>query len=221
MAYASEDDRARRELENIQYKSNRLTDETLESTRRMVALTQETQEVGVKTLEELDAQGEQLDRVETGLDNINADMKKAERNLTQMEKCCGLCLCPCGRTRSIERDPRYGKAFSGGAYEKEDEVVSSQPRSGGPSGSGRGSGAQQSQGGNIQRITNDAREDEMDENMDLVSNAVSNLKNMAMDMGNELERQNVQLDRINDKAEMNDERIQHANTRAKKIYRNS
>ena len=42
----------------------------------------------------LDEQGEQLDRVEENLDQINVDMREAERNLTGLEKCCGLCVCP-------------------------------------------------------------------------------------------------------------------------------
>lgn len=52
------------------------------------------QEMGMKTLLKLDEQGEQLDRVEENLDQINVDMKEAERNLTGLEKCCGLCVCP-------------------------------------------------------------------------------------------------------------------------------
>jgi hypothetical protein len=38
---------------------------------------------------------EQLRRIEQNLDGINANTAKAEKELTQMEKCCGLCLCPC------------------------------------------------------------------------------------------------------------------------------
>ena len=51
----------------------------------------------------------------------------------------------------------------------------------------------------IFRITNDAREDEMENNMGEVAGMVSNLRNMAVDMGNEIESQNRQLDRINNK----------------------
>lgn len=40
---------------------------------------------------------EQLDRIEEGMDQINADMKEAEKNLTGMEKCCGLCVLPCNK----------------------------------------------------------------------------------------------------------------------------
>lgn len=49
------------------------------------------------------------------------------------------------------------------------------------------------------RITNDAREDEMEENMGQVNTMIGNLRNMAIDMGSELENQNRQVDRINRK----------------------
>ena len=51
----------------------------------------------------------------------------------------------------------------------------------------------------VRRINNDAREDEMEENMQAVGGILGNLKNMATDMGSEIEKQNQQLDRINDK----------------------
>lgn len=56
-----------------------------------------TQDIGIKTLVELDEQGEKLDRIDENLDNINADMKVAEKNLTGLEKLCGLCICSCKR----------------------------------------------------------------------------------------------------------------------------
>lgn len=49
------------------------------------------------------------------------------------------------------------------------------------------------------RITNDAREDEMEENMGQVNTMIGNLRNMALDMGSELENQNRQIDRVNRK----------------------
>ena len=39
----------------------------------------------------------------------------------------------------------------------------------------------------------------MEENMQAVGGILGNLKNMASDMGAEIEKQNTQLDRINDK----------------------
>ncbi|KAI8425095.1 hypothetical protein MSG28_006954 [Choristoneura fumiferana] len=142
----------RSELEQIQMKAGQVTDESLESTRRMMQLCEErtvnvsvyvgltvsaprrsegagagplapprvipprcalardaapatpaqgrppgplgaarSHEVGMKTLVMLDEQGEQLDRIEEGMDQINADMREAEKNLSGMEKCCGIC----------------------------------------------------------------------------------------------------------------------------------
>ena len=46
------------------------------------------------------------------------------------------------------------------------------------------------------RITGDAREDEMEQNLVGVGNILGNLKNMANDMGAEIQRQNEHLDRI-------------------------
>lgn len=40
---------------------------------------------------------EQLRRVEEDMDKINQDMRQAEKNLTDLSKCCGLCVCPCDR----------------------------------------------------------------------------------------------------------------------------
>lgn len=49
----------------------------------------------------------------------------------------------------------------------------------------------------VDRITDDAREDEMEENLAAVSGMVGNLRNMAIDMNSEITSQNKQLDRIN------------------------
>lgn len=69
------------------------------------------------------------------------------------------------------------------------------------------------------RITNDAREDEMEENLDQVGSIIGNLKNMAMDMGSEIDKQNKHIDRITDKADMNKARIDEANQRANKLIK--
>lgn len=53
------------------------------------------------------------------------------------------------------------------------------------------------------RITNDAREEEMEDNMGQVNTMIGNLRNMALDMGSELENQNKQIDRINRKVCIN------------------
>jgi synaptosomal-associated protein 25 len=54
----------------------------------------------------------------------------------------------------------------------------------------------------------------MENNMGEVNTMIGNLRNMALDMGSELENQNRQIDRINRKGESNETRIAVANERA-------
>lgn len=208
-------------VEEMTMRANAVTDESLESTRRMLQMAEESKQTGVNTMVMLDQQGEQLRNVEEGLDQINQDMKQAEKNLTDLSKCCGLCVCPCDRVTSIEHDSRYKRTWGTGGGDAEGNadgsgVVSRQP-SGVRNGQAGQVNAQAPSGPYIKRITNDAREDEMEENLDAVGSIIGNLKNMAVDMGNEIDKQNKQIDRINDKADMNKVRIDEANQRANKL----
>eukprot|EP00118_Oscarella_pearsei_P010655 m.66606 g.66606 ORF g.66606 m.66606 type:complete len:206 (+) comp35394_c0_seq12:114-731(+) len=198
------EEQMRTELAEMAAKADRITDESLESTRRMLAYATEAQGAGGKTMEELYEQGEQLDRVEEGLDQINSDMKAAEKNLTEMEKCCGLCVCPWNRKRNIEKTEEYKKT-----WDEKDGVVVTEP--------GFTSGSYAAQTGYIQKIIGDDREDEMDENIGQVANIVGTLKEIAVDMGTELGKQNVQIDRMNEKAELNDMRVRDADKRTRTL----
>ncbi|XP_034250414.1 synaptosomal-associated protein 25 isoform X3 [Thrips palmi] len=193
----------RTELQELQLKAGQVTDESLESTRRMLMLCEESHEVGMRSLVMLDEQGEQLDRIEEGMDQINADMKEAEKNLTGMEKCCGICVLPCNKSASFKEDEGTWKGNDDG------KVVNNQPQRVMDDRNGLGP-----QAGYIGKITNDAREDEMEENMGQVNTMIGNLRNMALDMGSELQNQNSQIDRINRKGESNESRIAVANQRA-------
>uniref|UniRef100_A0A8C8C9M2 Synaptosomal-associated protein n=1 Tax=Oncorhynchus tshawytscha TaxID=74940 RepID=A0A8C8C9M2_ONCTS len=192
-----------------------------EITMRANQVTDETRETGVNTIDMLDQQGEQLRRTEEGMDQINEDMRKAEKNLTDLSKCCGLCVCPCDRVTSIEHDSKYKRTWGTGDGTGEGgdgSVVSRQP-----SGIHNGqANQQQPMGGSgpyIKRITNDAREDEMEENLDQVGSIIGNLKNMARDMGSELDKQNKHIDCITEKADRNKARINEANQRANKLLK--
>ncbi|XP_071833049.1 synaptosomal-associated protein 25-like [Apostichopus japonicus] len=207
----SNDDEMRSHLEGLQQKADMVTDQSLDSTRRMLQMAEESQEVGIKTLTELDQQGEKLDRIEGGLDQINSDMKEAERNLSDLEKCCGLCVCPWNKHSSYEKTDNYKKGWK---TSEDGKVKTNQPRIDDNRPGAKGDKSY------VTRITNDAREDEMDDNLGAVSDIIGNLKNMAVDMGNEIDTQNNQIDRTNQKALANKDRIEAADKRAKDILRN-
>jgi len=195
------------ELEELQLKAHQTTDESLDSTRRMLTLCEESKEAGIRCLVALDDQGEQLDHIESGMLQINEDMREAEKNLQGMEKCCGLCVLPCNKSKDFKEDEKAWKGNDDG------KVCNSQPvrmldNAGIPA-----------YGGYVAKITNDAREEEMEGNMGQVSTMVGNLRNMALDMGSEIENQNRQLDRINMQASSNEVRIKTANERAGKLLK--
>ncbi|XP_017487904.1 PREDICTED: synaptosomal-associated protein 25 [Rhagoletis zephyria] len=201
----------RTELQELQLKSAQVADESLESTRRMLNLMEESKEAGIRTLVALDDQGEQLDRIEEGMDRINADMREAEKNLSGMEKCCGLCVVPWKKVAIKDDSDSAWKANDDG------KIVNSQPQRVVDERDRMGGAPPQS--GYIPRITNDAREDEMDENLGQVNSMLGNLRNMALDMGSELENQNKQVDRINAKGDANNVRMDGVNKRANNLLK--
>ncbi|OAF67088.1 hypothetical protein A3Q56_05174 [Intoshia linei] len=211
------------EDQNIQAQTNQTCDESLESTRRMMNMMDNSKDAGIRTLVMLDEQGEQFDRIEEGMDHINQDMKDAEKNLEGMEKCCGLCILPWKkyanlilnlivesfRNKNFEKSGTYTEAWGDN---KDGKVNPNGPRV--TVGQKTGNAA-----GFITRINNDAREDEMETNLVEVSGMIGNLRNMAIDMGSEVNSQRDQLVRINQKAESNQTRIVEANKRAGKLLK--
>uniref|UniRef100_A0A3Q2QM51 Synaptosomal-associated protein 25 n=1 Tax=Fundulus heteroclitus TaxID=8078 RepID=A0A3Q2QM51_FUNHE len=135
------------------------------------------------TLVMLDEQGEQLERIEEGMDQINKDMMDAEKNLNNLGQFCGLCSCPCNNSLDLpfQVQPNRPQQFV------------------------------------FCRVTDDARENEMDENLEQVGGIIGNLRHMALDMGQEIDTQNRQIERIMEKADSNKTRIDEANQRATKM----
>ncbi|XP_050404590.1 synaptosomal-associated protein 25 isoform X2 [Patella vulgata] len=207
----TEDNTMRTELQELQMQANLVTDESLESTRRMLQMCEESKEAGIKTLVMLDEQGEQLDRIDEGMDQINQDMRDAEKNLEGMEKCCGLCVLPWKRAKNFEKGSDYNKTWKAN---EDGKVNANGPRITVDSGNGAVMSS-----GFITRVTNDARETEMEDNLTEVSGMIGNLRNMAIDMGSEIGSQNRQIDRINQKSDSLIVRVDEANTRATRIMR--
>lgn len=196
-----------------QQHADAIVDQSRDATRRMLSMMQETEDTGAKTMEMLDDQGEQLNRIEDGMDTINKDMKDAEKQLTQLEKCCGCITCPWNKVTPHED----GGAYAQTTYDSNGEVINQEPKSMNKMNSYNATRSATGQTQQIQRIANDDREDEMEQNLGQVSNILGALKGMAIDMGDTIESQNTQIDRINDKAEQNELRVAAANERSEKI----
>ena len=85
----------------------------------------------------------------------------ADKYLHEIEKCCGCCVCPWNRVRSTTKVKAHKQG--NGSREGHPPVITNQPRH---SGNGKGGVTTGGGGGYIQRVTNDEREDEIDENLE-------------------------------------------------------
>ncbi|KAK9394267.1 synaptosomal-associated protein 25-like [Crotalus adamanteus] len=199
---------SRPKSEGLEQRIHHINNESLESTRRMLQLVDESKDAGIRTLVMLDDQGEQLDRIEDGLDQIIQDMKEAEKNLSDMAKCCGLFVCPCAKLKNMK-----AMEASKAASSNTQDVVSQQPIM-------MTAGTQMMMSGPfIQRVMKDDVEDEIEQNLIQVDSMLSNLRSMAVDMSNEIDVQSKQVENIKEKAVANVISISEANNQTTKMLK--
>jgi hypothetical protein len=137
-------------------------------------------------------------------------MDEAEENLNNLQKCCGLCVLPWQRSRRTHR-PFVNSSTAVNSETSSPTTAEPKLRMAGEEG--------MPSKGYVNRITNDDREEEMDDNLQLVGSYLGNLKNMALDMGDTINNQNKQLDRIGGKVEGADTRVQQASKKTQDLIR--
>ena len=76
----------------------------------------EAKDAGIKTLVALDDQGEQLEKIEGGLDSINADMGLAEKALKAMDLACGIFPKFWKKSEGFKEDDAVWKEQEGGFH---------------------------------------------------------------------------------------------------------
>ena len=143
----------------LEQRIDHVTGESLDATRRIRQVAEETHGIGVETLVTLNEQGEKMDNAERRLDEINVDLKQTDKNLHELEKCCGCCVCPHRQTRNMQKTKPYKKVYGKKARDMEYAITDQ------PEGNGGASGSRQPDGPFVKRITNDDREEEMEENL--------------------------------------------------------
>ena len=63
------------EAERLEHRIDMVTNESLAATHRIRQVAEETNQIGIDTLGTLQDQGEQLNRIENQVDNIEVDLK--------------------------------------------------------------------------------------------------------------------------------------------------
>merc|ERR1719242_2179189 len=175
-------------LEDINSSINKVTDESLASTERMLKLFQETTDSGSKTLVNLDEQREKLGGIGNDLSSIKANMKTAEKHIKTIERIKNSCFCGLF--------PKFWK-------ETKEDLTRSKNKT---KGTKKKVNKQDQNDFEFQRITNCAKEDQMAKNMEVVFGEIRTIKNMAIDIGNEVDRSNIIINDLTQKTEENKDR---------------
>lgn len=192
-------------LNPYQEQTNAVMDESVDATRRIRQMAEESRQVGADTLQNLDDQGQKLDQINTNMNTIRDNVKSGERQLHEMEKCCGLCICPWNRAPSVRKE------YAGKWGENEKRSMSASNAANRAINDNR---SQDKEKGNFKKVfEGDDREDEMEENLDAVGDILGDLKAQATAMNDELVRQDDVIETIGSKMEDNNSRIESATKR--------
>jgi len=167
-----------RDNNQLQEQCLRKQQEIEDSTTESLRLVQETLNSGAATAVELDRQGKQIDNIHDNLVTIQKDIKQSERHVRGMKSIFGAFWNKM-KPAPVETTPGPEKITPSKA-----PVTKSQPKSGGASGSRQ-----------LERHALDT--DRTHDNLVQIDTGVLSLKEMALSMSNELDRQNTKLGDVN------------------------
>lgn len=167
------------ELQRIQEQKRAVKDRMLQSTKNSLGMVIEAEEVGAATATQLYSQGKQLEKINDDLDAIDANLNVTQRHLKSISSFFSRVKNKFNKKgREVEQieshitetmAPDY-KSIPVGSVQKARQTY---PKS----------------------KDQDAFDDEIDENLDVIDNGLARLKFLAQDMTSEIDRQNPLIDR--------------------------
>lgn len=208
----------------------------LDSTRRALASIDDSERVGIATAEELLHQREQLNNIESKTTKINQDLKTSQKHITNInsifggiknwwygdkdkdknasksdDQKAGSSKLQSAVEKSNASRPHPGERLrtddGRGFYEEEEDLDSKFMR-----------GAK-GQNQYFKPVTKSRKEERLNENLDMMSQGMERLKGLAMGLGDEIESQNDQLDRINLGVDRADIKVKDQNRQMRKILK--
>ncbi|GAB1607342.1 synaptosomal-associated protein 29-like [Argonauta hians] len=207
----------------------------LESTRNALASIFDSERMGIATAEELLHQGEQLDNIERKTDDMSVTLTTSQKHINNLKSVFGGFKNWWNRgseaktsetdspplrnsqlKEAVSNAERYPKPAGGTQRRQEfnDEPVDLDSKF--LAGSRM---ADMKISDKSRHITNSRHEAKVNENLDMMSTALSRLQGLASELGNEIEEQNNQLDRINNKVEGVDSLIQTQDRQLRRILK--
>lgn len=171
----------------------------LESQRRALTAIYESESSGFNTVEELSRQGEKLDNVEGKLDGMNSTLTQTQRNLNNIKSIFGGIKnwWGGGKPADPKKRPTSSQSAKGDIKtEKEPEKVQKDTRN------HPHAAANKAKERIAQRHYDDPYERELNDNLGEMQTGVGRLRQLALDLGSEMDRQNKQIDRLQHKTDI-------------------
>lgn len=176
-----------------------IQEESIHKTQEMLKLLEETNEKGTQSLEMLNDQYEQLQRINNHTENINENLEKSTTLLGKIK----YFFFP----RKVTKIKKFSKnVVSENGHEPHNNIFPEKSRS------------------HIEkspRISNEfidkSLEDKLDRNLDEISIGVSNLKNIALTMNDALDRDKELLDSVQEKSKIVNSNIKKVNKEITKL----
>nr|CAG4641404.1 EOG090X0MTI [Eulimnadia texana] len=209
---SSEDDRHQLLL----LEKQRIERETLDSSRRALGLLHESEQVGVSTAEELLRQREQLERTDGRLDDINNTLRVSEKHIQNIKSVFSSIknyFSKGNEPTKLSSGPSNSPSMpsSGSSSQLSKVIDETKPESSAkPSGTHPGLRIRGFDDEEPQKTTT-AVDEELDENLGLMSDSLARLKGLAQGLNTELDSQNALIDRVQTKADKVDWKVNRQN----------
>ncbi|GMS87473.1 hypothetical protein PENTCL1PPCAC_9648, partial [Pristionchus entomophagus] len=191
--------------------------ESLSSTERSRQHLENSERTGVATAQELLEQREKLEKTEKNLDTIHTTTQQTQRNLNSLKSVFGGFF-----KNKFSRKPSEPSSASSSSVPQSKsavglsntaEMVTATPfRSG-----GMGPTLSEQSRTAIKGTRWEAMDQQIDDNLDMMSGTLQNLRSLGSALGSEIEDQNKMLDRIQVKADRNDTIVRGQDAQMKKL----
>lgn len=215
--------------QSLQEKKKEIERETLESSLRSLQHLHDSEKAGVATAEELDRQKEQLIRTEAKIDGMNTILQRSERHIRGIRSIFGgirnkFSSSDNSHTKSLKKNELqvpgskdYSKSTS--SLNLKSKSVSSIPNSRDALFDEQIYQKEERFRSKSQSRSDNAVNKALNNNLDEMTSRLNNLTNLGKELNNEIEGQNLILDRIKTKTTNTDLKVSKQNSDMKRFLK--
>lgn len=230
--FAKGEDLEQKGADEIYLEANEIAKENKVALERMVRVAEQTRDIGAHTITELVHQGEQIKQAQEDVDTINEQITIGERKLRSIESCCGTlrnCCTSSGKKKKHAEDPvakaeerkvLREKAKQAAESKKHERQVNQQYRKPASVDTavlvGAVSAAPDSQL-TSQELEFKGHLKDIDDQLNHVENLVHDMKQIAEEMGKELDVQIDDLDKLKANTEVEAVRLKKVTDKTKRL----